>query len=84
MSQDSPGTAACASCQAHIKHDIDAMIEAIVVGDRIKALRKQHSDSAIIDMKITSDIDSELADLLSALKELYECIIRNSECREQT
>jgi CRP-like cAMP-binding protein len=63
-----------------IRNDIDIMIETIVIGDRIKSHSRQLSKMPAIELTVEKGLDSELAQVLTELKILYQSILHDSEC----
>ncbi len=67
-----------------IREDIDLMVEAVSMADHIKGLRRKLAKMKMVDLIPPSDIDKELADVLAELKRLYESLMQDEECRDQT
>ncbi|RMH86120.1 MAG: cyclic nucleotide-binding domain-containing protein [Calditrichaeota bacterium] len=66
-----------------IRQTIQAMIEAIVIADEIKSLRRKLSHMPVVELEIPETLDPELKHILTELRKLYECLIYDQECREQ-
>ncbi len=68
-----------------ILEKIEKMIEAILIGDHIKSLRRKLSKMQVIEpFAIQETFNSEVTDLLFAIEGLYEHIMNDPECREST
>jgi len=67
-----------------IQEDIKHMVEAINVGGHIKGLKIKLSKVPKIDLKIQPDYDSELLEILQELKDIYEHIMSDEECMNQS
>ena len=61
---------------------VQEMVDAILIGDHIKGLRRKLSDTRIIDLELKPGLSSELVDVLNELKTLYESIMHDPECRD--
>ena len=72
-----------------VPHDIlekvEKMIEAILIGDHVKSLRRKLSKLQVIEpLVIQETFNSEVTDLLVGIEGLYEHIMNDPECRERT
>lgn len=63
-----------------MRGDIDDMIETIIMGDHIKAMRRHLARKPRIDLNIGDGLNHEIKDVLEELKSLYEEIIGDKEC----
>ncbi len=68
-----------------ILEKIEKMIEAILIGDHIKSLRRKLSRMQVLEpLDIQETYSSEVTDLLYAVEGLYEHITNDPECRDRT
>ncbi|MDP6567152.1 MAG: hypothetical protein QF578_20150 [Alphaproteobacteria bacterium] len=64
--------------------DIETMIDVIVMGDHIKALRRHIARKKKVDLRIDDGAIPEIKGVLEELVNLYEEIIHDDECVAQT
>ena len=68
-----------------ILEKIEKMIEAILLGDHIKSLRRKLSRKQVLEpLAIQETYSSDVTDLLYAIEGLYEHIMNDSKCRDRT
>ena len=58
----------------NMRKDIDAIIETIALVSKIRSLRREFSKTLPVKLQIPDDINPEISEVLSELKELYEVI----------
>jgi len=69
---------------AAMRKHIDDMIDTIVMGDHIKALRRRLARKSRVDLGVADGgVNPELKEVLEELTCLYEEVVHDSECMEQ-